>query len=70
MFKTTQYCELKSIIETIKVPSGTLVTPIKKNGNNETMFAIIDSDVLEQQNQHDRKYRYLFVPSDIVEEIK
>jgi len=51
------------------VPKGTLVTPIK-GGGDEIGYAIIDSKVLEQQNSHDRKYRYVWVPSSLVEEVK
>jgi len=71
MFRTTKDTTIKSNqnSDVINVPKGTLVTPIK-GGGNEIGYAIIDSNVLEQQNPHDRKYRYVWVPSELVEEIK
>jgi hypothetical protein len=62
-----EYCEIRSNqnSDVIKVPKGTLVTPIK--GSDGIGYAIIDSKVLKQQNPHDRKYRYVSVPSDNVE---
>jgi hypothetical protein len=47
----------------IKVPKGTLLSAI---GNNN--FAVADGSVLSQQNDHDRKYRYVTVPNEFVVE--
>ena len=66
-YRTTEYCEIPSNqnSDVMKVPKGTLVTPIK-GGGDEIGYAIIDNKVLEQQNPHDRKYRYVWVPSKLV----
>ena len=69
MFRTTKATTIKSNSDVMNVPKGTLVTPIK-GGGDEIGYAIIDSKVLEQQNSHDRKYRYVWVPSSLVEEVK
>jgi hypothetical protein len=50
------------------VPKGTLVWPIKCN--DEIRYVVIDINVLEQQNKHDRKHRYVYVPNELVEEVK
>jgi hypothetical protein len=68
MFRTTQEIKFKSNLDSIVVPSGTNVIPVK-NGDG-IGYAVADSRVLEQQNEHDRKYRYLFVSPEFVEEIK
>ena len=66
-YRTKEYCEIRSNqnSDDMKVPKGTLVTPIK--GGDGIGYAIIDSKVLEQQNPHDRNYRYVWVPIDNVE---
>lgn len=71
MFRTTEATTIKSNQnrDVINVPKGTLVTPIK-GGGGIISYAVIDSKVLEQQNPHDRKYRYVWVPSILVEEVK
>jgi hypothetical protein len=68
MFRTTQDTTIKSYLDVIKVPKGTQVIPIK-GGGNEISYALTGG-VLNQQNEHDRKYRYVWVPSELVEEIK
>ncbi len=67
-FRTTEATTIKSNqnSDVIHAPKGTLVTPIK-GGGGEIGYAVIDSNVLSQQNSHDRKYRYVWVPNTIVE---
>ena len=69
MFRTNQYCEIRTNLDLIKVPVGTKVIPIK-GGADELFYAIADDEVLKQQNEHDRKYRYLWINHQFVEEIK
>lgn len=71
MYRTTSETTVRSNqnSDVIIVPKGTLVTPIKCGGD-EICYAVIDSEVLKQQNPHDRKYRYVWVPTELVEEVK
>ena len=68
MFLTTQDTIVKSTFNVIEIPKGTLVWPIKCN--DEIRYVVIDINVLEQQNKHDRKHRYVYVPNELVEEVK
>lgn len=63
-FRTTEATTIKSNqnSDDIRVPKGTIVTPIKCGGG-EIGYAVIDSNVFS----HDRKYRYVWVPNTIVE---
>ena len=68
-YRTTQDATIKANLDTINVPKGTNVIPVKCGGN-EISYAVNDSKVLLQQNSHDRQYRYVWIPSEIVEEVK
>ncbi len=65
-YRTTQDTTIKSYLDVINVPKGTKVLPIKCGGDSIS-YAVADDNVLKQQNSHDRKYRYVWVPTELVE---
>lgn len=70
--KTTEDHEAYAWGSTIVIPAGTKVRFIPKaDGLTGSMWAVEDIALLIKLtgNRHDPKYRYLFVPSAIVEPV-
>jgi hypothetical protein len=68
MYRTTKECTVKLNLDVAVVPKGTRVIGVK-GGGGVTYYAVDDRTVLLQINEHDRKYHYLYVPSEIVEKV-
>jgi hypothetical protein len=67
--KVTAYMRPGSYTYAHKIPAGTEVVPVK-DGEGRTLYAVKDAlrFARNELDRHDLAHRYLFVPSEYVEE--